>query len=79
MSDSLRQDLGQMQGILSQIQKNTDKIPDLVAAVQRHEDDIDEIKPHVEDYKRNRQRAVGIGAFIALVAGAVGRFSNGGQ
>jgi hypothetical protein len=40
MSDSIRQELGQIQGILSQIQKNTDKIPDLAATVQQHETTI---------------------------------------
>ncbi|MBU6476085.1 MAG: hypothetical protein KGQ70_08970, partial [Alphaproteobacteria bacterium] len=64
-------------GILSQIQKNTDKIPDLVAFVQRHEADIAEMRPHVADYVRNRQRAVGIGAFIAIVFAAIGKFTGG--
>lgn len=66
-----------MQGILSQIQKNTDKIPDLVAGVQRHEAVIGEMQPHVADYVRNRQRAIGIGAFIAIVSAAIGKFMGG--
>ncbi len=77
MSDSIRQELGQMQGILSQIQKNTDKIPDLVANVQRNAADIAEMRPHVADYVRTRQRAIGIGAFIAIVFAALGRLIGG--
>ncbi len=77
MSDSIRQELGQMQGILSQIQKNTDKIPDLAAALQRHEAAIGEMQPHVADYVRTRQRAIGIGAFIAIVFAAIGKFTGG--
>lgn len=77
MSDSIRQELGHMQGVLSQIQKNTDKIPELIASVQKHEAALDELEPHVEDYLRNKQRAVGIGAFIAIIFAAIGRLSGG--
>lgn len=77
MSDSVRQELGQIQGILSQIQKNTDKIPELAARVHRHEERLDELEPDVEDYMRTKQRAVGIGTFIAAVFAAIGRLSAG--
>jgi hypothetical protein len=79
MSDSIRQELGQIQGILSQIQKNTDKIPDLAATVQQHETTLSEMQPAVADYVRNRQRAIGIGAFIAAVFAAIGRLTGGGH
>ena len=79
MSDSIRQELGQIQGILSQIQKNTDKIPDLAATVQRHEAALQEMQPSVADYMRNRQRAIGIGSFIAVVFAAIGRLTGGGN
>lgn len=79
MSDSIRQELGQIQGILSQIQKNTDKIPDLMATVQRHEGALNEMQPSVADYMRNRQRAIGIGAFIAAVFAAIGRLTGSGH
>lgn len=77
MSDSIRQELGQIQGVLSQIQKNTDRIPELIADVHRHDTALGDITPHVEDYVRNKQRAVGIGSFIALAAAAVGRLTGG--
>ncbi len=77
MSDSIRQELGQIQGILSQIQKNTDKIPDIAARVQQHDAALNEIQPHVDDYVRNKQRAIGIGSFIALVFAAIGRLTGG--
>lgn len=79
MSESIRQELGQIQGILSQIQKNTDKIPDLAATAQQHEAAISEMRPHVHDYIRTRQRAIGIGSFIAVVFAAIGRFAGGGH
>lgn len=77
MSESIRQELGQIQGILSQIQKNTDQIPTLIAGVQRHEAAIKELEPQVEDYVRTKQRAIGIGAFIAAVFAAIGRYAGG--
>lgn len=77
MSDSIRQELGQIQGILSQIQKNTDKIPDMAAVVQQHSAAIAEMQPSVADYVRNKQRAIGIGAFIAAVFAAIGRLTGG--
>ena len=77
MSDSIRQELGQIQGILSQIQKNTDRIPEIVSDLRRHDAALHDLAPQVEDYVRNKQRAVGIGAFIALVAAALGRLAGG--
>ncbi len=77
MSDSIRQELGQIQGILSQIQKNTDKIPDMAARVQQHDAALTEIQPQVADYVRNKQRAVGIGSFIAVIFAAIGRLTGG--
>jgi hypothetical protein len=77
MSDSIRQELGQIQGILSQIQKNTDKIPDLIVSVQKHDVALDDMQPSVADYVRNKQRAIGIGAFIAAVFAAIGRLTGG--
>ena len=77
MSDSIRQELGQIQGILSQIQKNTDKIPDMAARVHQHDAAIHDMQPHVADYVRNRQRAIGIGSFIAVIFAAIGRFTGG--
>ena len=62
MSDSIRQELGQIQGVLSQIQKNTDKIPEMAARVHQHDTTINDMQPHVADYVRNRQRAIGIGS-----------------
>jgi hypothetical protein len=79
MSDSVRQELGQIQGILSQIQKNTDKIPEIAARVQQHEAAINDMQPHVADYVRNRQRAIGIGSFIAVIFAAIGRLTGGGH
>ena len=77
MSDSIRQELGQIQGILSQIQKNTDKIPEMAARVHQHDAAVREMQPQVADYVRNKQRAVGIGAFIAVVFAAIGRLTGG--
>jgi hypothetical protein len=77
MSDSIRQELGQIQGILSQIQKNTDKIPEMAALVQQHDASLNDMQPQVADYVRNKQRAIGIGAFIAAVFAAIGRLTGG--
>lgn len=81
--DELSLKLGTMQSDISHIRDNTERINGKV--VEAHEKvinveqstksahkRIDDIKPHVEDYKRIKQKGLGAVGVIGLIFGLIG-------
>lgn len=67
--------LGKLVGMMEEIKKNTDKIPDLAVKVAVHETRLNSIVPKVEAHEISAQRAIGVsgacGTIFGIVAGVL--------
>ena len=81
MSDEFHARLGNIEGQLQQIQKNTDRIPDFGERLKAAEDDLGDMKPVVKRHDRMLWAGSGVMAvctaawayFLAIVQGGTGQ------
>ena len=81
--DELSKMLGSMQADIAHIRKTNDAIDakvdkahenviELKASAKSAHKRIDALKPHVEDYKKMKQRGIGLTAALAAICGFIG-------
>lgn len=81
--NAVRQDIGRLEGkieMMIQLQQSAnaeqksqrDAIAEMKSDQKTMQADISSMKPHVEDYKQNKQRGIGFVAGITLLSGSVG-------
>lgn len=71
--------IGELQGSLKEIKKNTDKIPDLASGLQIAQNNIKDMKPKVERHQRVMLFGSGVMAVFSVAWTAALAWLEGGH